>query len=80
MISGWTMVDSFRLPETVAGSDRIGKDPKAPTDELVLTPSGSITTTQTQETSCVEGAPLEDVTLADTCPGGLPTETDTAGD
>ena len=74
------MVDSFRLPETVAGSDRIGKEPKAPTDEFAPTPSGSIPDTQTLGPSGIAGMPLEDVTLADTCPAVLPTETDTASD
>ena len=27
MVSGWTMVDSFHLPETVPGAERIGKPP-----------------------------------------------------
>ena len=30
MASGWVVVDSFRLPETVPGSERIVKDPGAP--------------------------------------------------
>ena len=83
MISGWAIVDSFCLPETVAGSDRIGKDPKAltpPTPELAPTPSGSPPITLTQESSGVEDTPLGDVTLADTCPETLPMETGTVRD
>ena len=75
VISGWTMVDSFCLPETVAGDDRIGKFPVASTPEVAPTPSGSLPSTQTQESSRIEDTPLQDVFLADTSHVALPVET-----
>ena len=32
---GWNMVESFRLPETATGSERIGKDPLTTPIEVV---------------------------------------------
>ena len=83
VISGRAMVDSFCLPETVAGSDRIGDDPKIlipMTPELVNTPSGSPPINQTQESPGVRDTPVDDATLADTCPDALPMETSTVSD
>ena len=80
VISGWAIVDSFCLAETVAGSDRIGKDPKTPTPELAPTPSGLPPITQTQESSGIEGASVEGVISADTCADTLPLETGTVRD
>ena len=65
------------LPETVAGSDRIGEEPKVPAKLAPVvdtTPSGSPLSPSAQDSTQVEGAPLEDVTLADTSPDTLPKE------
>ena len=35
MVMGWNMAESFRLPETVPGSERIGRDPVATPTEVV---------------------------------------------
>ena len=56
MVSGWKMVDSFHLPDTVPGAERIGKaQTKTPTE--VLSPESSL-----------PGVPAGDGPLADTNP------------
>ena len=77
VISGWAMAGSLCLPETVAGSDRIGREPKAPTiqtPDLEDTPSGLPLISDKQEPTQVVVTPAEEVVLADTIPVTLPTE------
>ena len=62
MVSWWDMVDSFRLPETVPGSGRIGKGPSTfPVDvvELNGSPSTLSVVTSTQEPAPAAATPLE---------------------
>ena len=78
MVGGWAMVDSFCLPETVQGSERIGKEPKdAPTHVTELqsslpvgaTTTGDIESKETQDapTPVVElmSSPLVDAPSTD---------------
>ena len=60
MVAGWTMVDSFRLPETVAGAERIGKEPNnASTDvvELMSSPPVLPLATGTHESTQAVATP-----------------------
>ena len=77
VISGWKMVDSFCLPEPVAGSDRIGEEPLASatqTADLDDAPSGLSLSSNKQDSTPVVETPAEEVVLADTCPDTLPTD------
>ena len=70
------MVDSFRLPETVAGAERIGKEPSIISTAVVELKSSHPVlplSTGTQDSTSADGPPLEEA-LADTTADTLPLE------